>query len=181
VDVLDCSLEEELVNTDALSSGRGYAAIVVTMFLPKSQLFRLNAIARERGIAFIMAVTNGVTSSIFSDFGTHHEITDATGEPTQTLAVSNVEVFDKPELLHVSGVKEGETMVIVTVAQADHGLEDGDVVVLEDMRGEMEGLNGKSVTVRRVAISSPVSSPLFCIEVIFSYVASDHSTLSCLD
>jgi hypothetical protein len=73
------------------------------------------------------------------------------------LAVSNVEVLEeKPRLLDVSGVKEGEKVVIVTVAQNDHGLEDGDVVVLEDMRGDMEGLNGKTVTVKRVAIFSPV-------------------------
>ena len=50
-----------------------------------------------------------MTSSIFSDFGPRHEITDATGEPTQTLAISNVEVIeDKPKLLQVEGVKEGE-------------------------------------------------------------------------
>jgi hypothetical protein len=159
VDVLDCDkVEEEVLNSDVLGSGKPYAAVVATMMLPKQELFRLNTLARENGIAFIMALTNGVTSSIYSDFGPHHEITDATGEPTQTLAVSNVEVLDaKPKLLDVSGVKEGENVVIITVAQSEHGLEDGDVVVLEDMRGDMEGLNGKSVTVKRVAISSPVS------------------------
>jgi hypothetical protein len=45
-------------------------------------------------------------SSTFSEFGPHHKITDATGEPTptptQTLAVSNVEDLDKkPELLQI--------------------------------------------------------------------------------
>ena len=158
VDVLESEkVEDELLSGDVLGSGKPYAAVVVTTMLPKQDLFRLNTLARENGIAFIMALTNGVTSSIFSDFGPHHEITDATGEPTQTLAVSNVEVLDeKPKLFHVSGVKEGEKVVIVTVAQSDHGLEDGDVVVLEDMRGNMEVLNGKSVTVKRVAIASPV-------------------------
>ena len=159
VDVLECEdgVEKELLSGDVLGSGKPYAAVVVTMMLPKQELFRLNTLARKNGTAFIVALTNGVTSSIFSDFGPHHEITDATGEPTQTLAVSNVEVLDeKPKLLDVSGVKEGEKVVIVTVAQSDHGLEDGDVVVLEDMRGDMEVLNGKSVTVKRVAIASPV-------------------------
>lgn len=163
VDILpksDDSLGDEVVlSKDVLGTHRPYAAIVVTKLLPKKQLFRLNETARENGIAFIMAITNGVTSSIFSDFGPHHEITDATGEPTQTLAISNVEVLEgKPKLLQVDGVKDGEKVVVVTVAQSDHGLEDGDVVVLEDMREGMEFLNGNRFTVKRVAITSPVST-----------------------
>ena len=158
VDLLDgnSALTEEVMNKDVLGTHRGYAAVVVATMLPKKELFHLNELARANGIAFIMAITNGVTSSLFSDFGPKHEITDATGEPTQTLAISNVEVLDsKPKLLDVGGVKEGEQVVIVTVAQNEHGLEDGDVVVLEDMREGMEGLNGMSVTVKRVAIASP--------------------------
>eukprot|EP00573_Skeletonema_grethae_P012771 CAMPEP_0201693020 /NCGR_PEP_ID=MMETSP0578-20130828/5745_1 /ASSEMBLY_ACC=CAM_ASM_000663 /TAXON_ID=267565 /ORGANISM="Skeletonema grethea, Strain CCMP 1804" /LENGTH=1238 /DNA_ID=CAMNT_0048178481 /DNA_START=27 /DNA_END=3743 /DNA_ORIENTATION=+ len=161
VDLLEGStcLTEEIMNKDVLGTRRGYTAVVVATFLPKQELFQLNELARANGIAFIMAVTNGVTSSIFSDFGPNHEITDATGEPTQTLAISNVEVLDsKPKLLDVAGVKEGEQVIIVTVAQNEHGLEDGDVVVLEDMRQGMEGLNGMSVTVKRVAIASPTAA-----------------------
>lgn len=162
VDVLSREVEslgdDVVLNKDVLGTRRPFAAIVVTKLLPKKELFALNETARSNGIAFIMAVTNGVTSSIFSDFGPQHEITDATGEPTQTLAVSNVEVLaEKPGLLKLDGVEDGERVVIVTVAQSDHGLEDGDVVVLEDMRDGMEGLNGKSVKVKRVAILSPVS------------------------
>ena len=168
VDILSKSKEDSLasdeviLSKDVLGTHRPYAAIVVTKLLPKKELIQLNETARANNIAFIMAISNGVTSSIFSDFGTQHEITDATGEPTQTLAISNVEVLeDKPELLKVEGAKDGEKVVIVTVAQNEHGLEDGDVVVLEDMREGMEGLNGKSVTVKRVAIASPVSSSDF--------------------
>lgn len=161
VDILSSkTLDEKVMLTeDVLGTHRPYAAVVVTKLLPKKELFHLNQMARENGIAFIMALTNGVTSSIFSDFGNHHEITDATGEPTQTLAISNVEVIDsKPKLLDISGTKKGDVVVVVTVAQNDHGLEDGDVVVLEDMRDGMEGLNGKSVTVKRVAIASPTDA-----------------------
>jgi hypothetical protein len=104
-----------------------------------------------------LAANHGVTASLFSDFGPRHEILDATGEPTQTLAVSNVEVIDdKPALLSIYGVKEGEKVVIVTVAQAEHGLDDGDTVAFDDMRDDLADLNGKIVKVRRVAISSPV-------------------------
>ena len=72
--------------------------------------------------------------------------------------MANVEIIDsKPELLDIHGLKEGEKVVIVTVAQAEHGLDDGDVVAFDDMRDSMSGLNGKAVKVKRVAISSPVS------------------------
>lgn len=163
---IDTLGEEVILSKDVLGTHRPYAAIVVTRLLPKGELFELNDIARANGIAFILAITNGVTSSIFSDFGPHHEITDATGEPTQMLAMSNVEVLEsKPKLLQVNGVKDGEMVVIVTVAQTDHGLEDGDVVILEDMRDGMKCLNGKSVTVKRVAIASPVSIQLEMIIV----------------
>lgn len=161
--------EEVVLCKDVLGTHRPYAAIVVTKLLPKKELFGLNEIARANGIAFILAITNGVTSSIFSDFGPHHEITDATGEPTQMLAIANVEVLEeKPQLLQVNGVKDGEMVVIVTVAQTDHGLEDGDVVILEDMRDGMKFLNGKSITVRRVAIASPTAAKVDTRGVAFN-------------
>ena len=152
--------DEFLLGKDVLGTGRPFAAVVVTSLalMSKADLLRINETARTNGIAFILAANHGVTASIFSDFGPHHEIADATGEPTQTLAVANVEIIDsKPELLDIHGLKEGEKVVIVTVAQAEHGLDDGDVVAFDDMRDSMSGLNGKAVKVKRVAISSPVS------------------------
>lgn len=165
--------DEAILSKDVLGTHRPYAAIVVTKLLPKKQLLHLNETARANDIAFIMAMTNGVTSSIFSDFGPHHEITDATGEPTQTLAVSNIEIIEeKPKLMQVEGVKDGEKVVVVTVAQNDHGLEDGDVVVLEDMREGMECLNGKSVIVKRVAIASPTTAKVDTRGVAFKTALS---------
>ena len=155
--------DEFLTSKDILNTHRPLAAVVVTTLtlLPKEDLIRINETCRKNGIAFIMALNNGVTSSLFSDFGPLHEIADATGEPTQTLAVSNVEVLDeKPKLLQISGMDGGgsKAVIIVTVAQADHGLEDGDMVALDDMRGELAIWNGRQVQVKRVAIASPVSS-----------------------
>ena len=152
--------DDFLLGKDVLGTGRPFAAVVVTSLalMSKADLLRINETARANGIAFILAASHGVTASIFSDFGPRHEIADATGEPTQTLAVANVEIIDsKPELLDIHGLKEGEKVVIVTVAQAEHGLDDGDVVAFDDMRDSMSGLNGKAVKVKRVAISSPVS------------------------
>ena len=168
----DSDLSEEfLASTNVLGTGKPFSAIVVTTPLPQLELFRLNDICRTSAnhMAFVLAITEGVTCSLFSDFGTHHEITDATGEPIQMLAVSNVEVLQsKPSLLQVSGVQDKETVVILTTAQAQHGLDDGDVIVLDDMRGALGSLNGKKFTVKRVAFRSPTQARLSTHDVAFT-------------
>jgi ubiquitin-activating enzyme E1 len=159
--------DDYLLSRNVLGTGRPFAALVVSTILPKEYLLRLNETARSNGIAFVMATNHGVTASLFSDFGPRHEIADATGEPTQTLAVSNVEVIEsKPALLSIDGVKEGEKVVIVTVAQAEHGLDDGDMVTFDDMRDGLAILNGKTVKVKRVAISSPVRLRVLMPDII---------------
>ena len=77
---------------DVLGTKKPFTSIVVTRLLPKSQLFALNEYARSNGITFNMAINNGVTASVFSDFGPEHLITDADGEPTKTLALMGIEV-----------------------------------------------------------------------------------------
>ncbi len=135
---------DTLLDGDVLRTRCPYAIVVVSRLLPRGALVALNKAARARGIAIVLAITNGVTCSLFGDFGPRHEITDATGKPTQMLAMSNVEVLGlKPALLKVDGVEDGAALVIVTVAQSKHGLEDGDMVVLEDVRYGMEGINGR--------------------------------------
>uniref|UniRef100_A0A7S4NBG5 THIF-type NAD/FAD binding fold domain-containing protein n=1 Tax=Odontella aurita TaxID=265563 RepID=A0A7S4NBG5_9STRA len=170
VDALtDCEeiTDDVLLNKDVLGTGRPYAAVVVTDLLPKSTLYRINETARANGIAFILAINRGVTASLFSDFGPKHEITDANGEPVKMLAVSNVEVLPKPNILKIDGVKEGEECVVVTVAQAEHGLDDGDHVSLDDMRDSMSSLNGKNFKVKRVAFQSPTAAKLDASDVSF--------------
>ena len=159
VDMHNGDLSDDfLTGNNILNTHRGLAAVVVTTLLPKPESIRINETCRAHKIAFLLAANHGVTCTIFSDFGPAHEISDATGEPTRTLAVANLEVLEtKPKLLEISGLKEGDKVVIVTVAQAEHGLDDGDVVTLEDMRGELEKFNGKQLKVKRVAIQSPVS------------------------
>jgi len=165
----DDGVSDELVLCgNVLNTRRPFAAVVVTRLLPREDLYRVNETCRRNGIAFVLAVNCGVSCSLFSDFGPRHEILDGTGEPTQTLAVANLEVVrNKSALLGVSGVAEGETVVIVTVAQAEHGLDDGDAVVLEDMRGELEEWNGKQLKVKRVSIQSPSAAKLDTSGVAF--------------
>eukprot|EP00546_Thalassionema_frauenfeldii_P018444 CAMPEP_0178900650 /NCGR_PEP_ID=MMETSP0786-20121207/3584_1 /TAXON_ID=186022 /ORGANISM="Thalassionema frauenfeldii, Strain CCMP 1798" /LENGTH=1237 /DNA_ID=CAMNT_0020571663 /DNA_START=42 /DNA_END=3756 /DNA_ORIENTATION=+ len=171
VDICRSSPTTELLSsTNVLSSGRGLAAVVVTSLElhSKFNLKEWNQACRAHGIAFILAVNHGVSLSLFSDFGTSHEILDATGEPTQTLAVSNIEVLEsKPKLLEIDGFSDEKPVVVVTVAQAEHGLDDGDIVTLDDMRGELESWNGRQVTVKRVAIASPNAAKLDTSGVAF--------------
>ena len=102
-----CKVEEfggDLTDEYLLSlndSGHPFAAIIVTQFLPKATLFRINRTARENNIAFLVAINNGVTASLFSDFGPSHTITDWNGEPTEARALSNIEVVVKPASLQV--------------------------------------------------------------------------------
>ena len=92
---------------------RDVLAVVVTALLPRADLYALKEAARC--VAFVLALTTGVTASLFSNFGPRHEITDATDKPTQALAVAHVEVIDvKPALLKVVGVANGARAVIET-------------------------------------------------------------------
>jgi len=179
VDIHSGPIQDLLTSANVLNTQRPLGVVVISQLLPKVELCSINETCRSRGIATCLAVTNGVTSSLFSDFGIQHEITDATGEPTQTLAVSQIEVLtDLPDMLQIEGVtnKGGgdgkkvngkQRVVVVTVAKDNHGLEDGDVVALDDMRGVLESWNGKTVTVKRVAIASPTEAKLDTNDVAF--------------
>jgi len=157
VEVLDCEeakLPDCLAEADVLSTGRGYGAVVVTELLPSQTLVALNSAARSRGVAFMLAVNSGVTASIFSDFGPRHVITDEDGEPTQMLAVAAAEVVTVGGIVKVSGAKDGDKVVVLTLA-SDHTLQDGDIVTLDDMRGVLASLNTRQLKVRRLGLLSP--------------------------
>lgn len=160
VDVAEpAGLVDHATTDDVLSTGRGYSVVVVTTLLPQDTLFALNAAARGKGIAFILAVNTGVTTSFFSDFGPQHTITDSDGEPTQMLAVSAAEVIEVGGIVKVAGCADGDKVVVLTLA-SDHTLADGDLISLDDMRGDLAGYNQKQVPVKRLGIVSPSDANL---------------------
>jgi ubiquitin-activating enzyme E1 len=166
VHVLEDWSDKELLNSNVLQTQKPYSAVVVTDIIPN--LYQVNEICRRQGIAFVLAVTKGITTSLFSDFGHHHEITDPLGEPMQTLALSNMEVFTEvPSLLQIDGVTKGP-VVMLTVAQSQHGLDTGDVVQLEDMRDALSILNGKELRIHRVALKSPTEAGINAQSVSFT-------------
>ena len=122
-----------ILSKDVNTTKKPFAAVIVTQLMPKADLFRINQTARANNIAFMLAVNTGVTASIFSDFGPNHTITDWDGEPTEARALSNIEVMQKPAALKVGGVQDGKTIVVLT-CDADHGLDDGDEIEVDDLQ-----------------------------------------------
>eukprot|EP00929_Paragymnodinium_shiwhaense_P064671 TRINITY_DN3242_c0_g1_i1.p1 TRINITY_DN3242_c0_g1~~TRINITY_DN3242_c0_g1_i1.p1 ORF type:complete len:1240 (+),score=397.46 TRINITY_DN3242_c0_g1_i1:75-3794(+) len=157
LDVEEPALVGSLSEENVLSTGRGYSVVVVTEPLPRDVLVGLNNKARSSGMAFVMALNTGVTSAIFSDFGPQHTITDADGEPTQMLAVAGIEVLTVGGVVKVDGLKEGDKTVVLTLA-SDHNLQDGDLIALDDMRGDLSCFNGKTMKVRRFGTLSPTDA-----------------------
>jgi ubiquitin-activating enzyme E1 len=182
VEATDVTTPDVLSNPNVAGTGRPFSVVLVTSLSIVTgttlDLFQLNDYCRSNGMAFVLACNHGVTCSIFSDFGTHHEITDPLGEPTKLLAVSNMEVVperDISTLLHIQGVskdqpKDGRFVILITVAQSDHGLEDGSVIVLDDMRPPLNAWNGLEFPVHRVSFDSPTAAQLDTREVTFTEI-----------
>jgi len=153
----EAALPSCLAEANVLSTGRGYGAVVVTMLMSQQLLVALNEAARGVGAAFVLSVNMGVTTSIFSDFGPKHVISDEDGEPTQMLAVSAAEVVPVSNIVKVHGCSEGDAVLVLTLA-SDHGLQDGDMIALDDMRGTLSGFNGRQVKIRRFGVVSPTDA-----------------------
>jgi ubiquitin-activating enzyme E1 len=156
-DVAEASLLSLLDTPNVSGTGRGFSAVVVTVLLPRQILVALNEKARAKGIVFLLAVNLGVTATLFSDFGPRHVITDEDGEPTQMLAVAGASVITVSGIVKIDGAKEGDKVLVLSLA-SDHNLHDGDSVSLDDMRGELAGLNGKQLKVRRFVVLSPLDA-----------------------
>ena len=134
-----------------------------------------------------MAITNGVTASLFSDFGPAHVITDRDGEPMKTLALRNCEVMDKPSVLKIEGVEDGTPVVILTFA-GDLGPSDvaditqlgADIVELDDNTGAMAKFNSKRFKVARVEFVSPSDAKVDVTDGMFKTMLVS-STQQCVE
>ena len=164
--------DEYLCQPDVSGTGKPFAAVIVTRLLPKAELCRLNETCRGRGIAFMLALTNGVACSIFSDFGPKHTINDADGEPTETFAISNIEVLPKPPILKVDGVEDGAPIVVISFpSNVNNHMEDGTTIELDDFDGDMAVLSGRQFAVKRIGFVSPrkaevkVDDPSFLLQL----------------
>eukprot|EP01084_Bolivina_argentea_P026382 49061_1 len=116
---------------------QSFDAVVITKTLPKNELLRINKLCRNKKNSdgklipsiFILAVTHGITGHIFSDFGPLHVINDEDDEAVRTFVVEDID-------------KDG----IVTVAERRHGLDDGDMILMEEIEGEQVDNYDKNAT-----------------------------------
>eukprot|EP01084_Bolivina_argentea_P205255 350681_1 len=104
---------------------QSFGAVVITQTLAKKELIRINELCRTRNTdgkltpsVFILAVTHGITSHFFSDFGASHIVNDLDGEPARVLVIDDLS-------------EDG----IITVAAKRHGFDDGDMILLEEIEG----------------------------------------------
>lgn len=172
--------DEYITSSNVEGTGKPFAAVVVTQLLPKAELFRINQTARGHGIAFILAYTSGVTASLFSDFGSHL-VNDVDGEVSESQAVSRIEVLSKPAVLKVQGVEDGETIVVVTLAQTPHEMpEDGSSMELDDLKGEMAQFNNTQFKVKRLSFLSPRKAALDINDEVYRNTLNN-ATLKCLE
>lgn len=73
-------------------------------------------------------------------------------------------------------VHDNDTVIIITVAQAQHGLEDNDVVVLDDFRDNLECCNNQQFAVKRVAFQSPSAAQVNTTDVAFQEALKQPTT-----
>jgi len=77
-------------------------------------------------ILFILAVTNGVTATVFTDFGPQHKITDQSGENARVNSVDNLQIHKD---------ENGTPYLLITVTGGKHGLEEDALVTLSEFEG----------------------------------------------
>jgi len=156
------SFDEVLSGLMTKTGEDAIAVVIVTELLPQEQLYKLNQLCRQSKRTFLMALTTGVTGTLFSDFGDAHEVTDIDGEATDTFAVAHLERVKKNPVFQVSGVEDGEEMVVVTIAGDAHGLDDGSLVQLDDFEGPLAKLNGvENLKAKRIFYKLPKNKELF--------------------
>eukprot|EP00007_Cunea_sp_BSH-02190019_P005688 CAMPEP_0174236942 /NCGR_PEP_ID=MMETSP0417-20130205/6347_1 /TAXON_ID=242541 /ORGANISM="Mayorella sp, Strain BSH-02190019" /LENGTH=1117 /DNA_ID=CAMNT_0015315645 /DNA_START=21 /DNA_END=3374 /DNA_ORIENTATION=+ len=132
------------LSTEQLSQ---WGAVIVTVDRPLAELRSWNDFCHANGVTFILALTNGVTGSFFSDFGPEHRVTDANGEPLKNVALALIEVDQVQE-----GSGESARTVprlLFEVAKEAHGFDEGQLVKFEDVDGMVE-LNEVQGTIERV-------------------------------
>ena len=105
-------------------SKKTFSTVIVTDLLcvKAKELRAMSNCCHVNGVTFLMALTSGITASLFTDFGPHHLIKDPDGQPTNVCVVESLKLITlhkddaagwlKPELGFVEGVK----MILINVA-----------------------------------------------------------------
>ena len=94
---------------------------------------RINEISHTNDVAMIVADCRGLYAQVFTDFGPQFTVVDTTGEEAKTAMIASVS-------------KDAEAMVTV-LDETRHGLEDGDVVKVMEVKGMTE-INEKEFKIK---------------------------------
>lgn len=99
-----------------------------------SELKRIGDVCHANGVRFIATDSRGLFGAVFTDFN-EHIVFDKNGEPSKTA--------------FISGISQEQEGVVHCLDTERHDLEDGDVVVLNEVQGMTE-VNGVEFTVKVV-------------------------------
>ncbi|KAI9327506.1 hypothetical protein DFJ73DRAFT_766321 [Zopfochytrium polystomum] len=121
-----------------LESQLGKFQVVVVTNMPLEQQIRINDFTHSRGIKFISADVRGLFGFAFNDFGDNFVVTDQTGE--------------EPVSGMIAGISKEEAGVVACLEDHRHGLEDGDYVKFQEIKG-MTALN--DIEPVKVTVSGP--------------------------
>lgn len=110
-----------------------FNSVVVTSFLPFSELKRISEICHQNKIKFIATQVSGLFGYVFDDFGEKFDVFDPRGEIPSRFLIE-----------HITHDKDG----VVTVADGGfHNLNDEDLVRFEEVEGMTE-LNNKEFPIK---------------------------------
>lgn len=125
---------------ELIRSGR--FKVIVLVGQPLSVQVDTDKLCRELGLRFISADVCGMMGTIFVDNGTDFIVTDTNGEQPLTGMIQGITPLDPVE-------EDGETRHYLSVHVVDtrHGLEDGAVVLFDEIKG-LEQLNGREFPIK---------------------------------
>jgi len=144
------SLESMLTLIQPANEGAATpACVVVTEVLPNDWLYAINDQCRKIECKFLYAVANGLFGRAFGDLGEAHVINDPDGNPPASSQIESV-LMENPA-------------VVKTLEDQRHGLETGDFVRLDRLKGLDGILEGKKEY--KVKVTGPYTFELEGIDL----------------
>lgn len=113
---------------DIYESIPNYNVVVLTDFLPKNNIIKIDEICAKHNIKFLFGMNMGLFGFIFSNFGKNHTIIDKDGKEPKRFVITNI---------------TNEEKCVVTIGEnKKFDLENESEVILKNIKG-MEELNNR--------------------------------------
>jgi len=147
---------ESLINPNILDHIRNFHVVVITEFIERSLVEKINSICHANKIGFIYAASLGLSGFTFVDFGDEHIIRDENGEECKQYLIRFIDKEPK-----------GIVTIDENIGTGKIALSDGDYVVFREVDGMTE-LN--NTTPRKVEYISPISVGIGDISAFGEYL-----------